>query len=157
MRRIYNETEIAAPVERVWELLTDFASYSSWNPFIVQARGRARPGGDLEIWVLAPGPKPTHLKCRLIAYWELSELRWVSTIGSAALLQLEHGHELRQLGPNRTLYVHWETFRGALVPMARKRIEAAEVGHRRMNAALKEEAEMRTLPPRERPRMVAPA
>ena len=29
-----------------WEILVDFAAFPSWNPFIVQAKGRAESAGD---------------------------------------------------------------------------------------------------------------
>ena len=34
VKELHSEIEINAPVERVWEVLTDFASYPRWNPFI---------------------------------------------------------------------------------------------------------------------------
>ena len=38
-RRIDTETLIQAPPQRVWSVLTDFAAYSQWNPFIVSITG----------------------------------------------------------------------------------------------------------------------
>jgi uncharacterized protein YndB with AHSA1/START domain len=32
MRELGTEVEIAAPPERIWEILTDFAAYPDWNP-----------------------------------------------------------------------------------------------------------------------------
>jgi Polyketide cyclase / dehydrase and lipid transport len=40
-RQLESEVEVQASPERVWEVLTDFAAYPDWNPFIVQAGGRA--------------------------------------------------------------------------------------------------------------------
>jgi uncharacterized protein YndB with AHSA1/START domain len=38
-----SEREIEAPPDVVWRVLTDFAAYPEWNPFIV------RIGGDLTV------------------------------------------------------------------------------------------------------------
>lgn len=34
MKTIDTEIKIYAPADRVWKILTDFYSYSNWNPFI---------------------------------------------------------------------------------------------------------------------------
>jgi uncharacterized protein YndB with AHSA1/START domain len=34
MKELHTEIEIDASAERVWDILTDFASYPQWNPFI---------------------------------------------------------------------------------------------------------------------------
>ena len=49
MKELYSEIEIAASAERVWRLLTDFASYPRWNPFIRSIGGRPIPGERLEV------------------------------------------------------------------------------------------------------------
>lgn len=141
MRRIYNETEIAAPVERVWKLLSEFESYPEWNPFIIEAKGKLRSGGDLALRVRLPGHDPMKLHCRIIALWEPYELKWVGSVTAGSLLRLEHGHELQPLGPDRTKYVQWEEFTGPLVSFVRGQLDAVEAGHKLMNAALKRVAE----------------
>jgi uncharacterized protein YndB with AHSA1/START domain len=39
--------DIAAPPERVWEVLTQLAAYPEWNPFIVRAEGTVAVGERL--------------------------------------------------------------------------------------------------------------
>jgi uncharacterized protein YndB with AHSA1/START domain len=49
MKQLHTEIEISAPAERVWELLTDFASYPQWNPFIRNISGLPASGERLEV------------------------------------------------------------------------------------------------------------
>jgi uncharacterized protein YndB with AHSA1/START domain len=49
MKELHSEIEINAPAERVWELLTDFASYPQWNPFIRTISGQPTKGERLEV------------------------------------------------------------------------------------------------------------
>jgi hypothetical protein len=50
--------DIDAPIDRVWELVTDLGAYASWNPFIVRvdlgAQGVA-PGAPIRLHVRWPG------------------------------------------------------------------------------------------------------
>ena len=39
-KELFSSIDIAAPAERVWEVLVDFAAFPVWNPFITQAEGR---------------------------------------------------------------------------------------------------------------------
>jgi uncharacterized protein YndB with AHSA1/START domain len=55
MRSISTETVINAPCSTVWEILTDFASYPSWNPFIRRISGRVEAGGRLSVEIKPPG------------------------------------------------------------------------------------------------------
>ena len=43
-KQLVSEIEIDATAEQVWEVLTDFAAYPAWNPFIVSAVGSAEVG-----------------------------------------------------------------------------------------------------------------
>ena len=49
---------IAAPVEKVWEVLVDFERYHQWNPFCVEASGKLAVGEPLTMTLknyLVPG------------------------------------------------------------------------------------------------------
>jgi uncharacterized protein YndB with AHSA1/START domain len=55
MKELHSEIEIDAPAERVWHLITDFASYPQWNPFIRTISGPPTPGERLEVRIEPPG------------------------------------------------------------------------------------------------------
>jgi len=41
-RHIHTEIPIQISPRRVWQVLTDFAAYPGWNPFIVSLQGCGR-------------------------------------------------------------------------------------------------------------------
>jgi uncharacterized protein YndB with AHSA1/START domain len=49
MKELHSQIEINASAERVWRLLTDFASYPQWNPFIRRISGELTTGERLEV------------------------------------------------------------------------------------------------------------
>ena len=52
MRIATGQTEIRASAEDVWEILTDFQSFSSWNPFLYSGEGSASVGSKPKVSVL---------------------------------------------------------------------------------------------------------
>src|SRR5580704_15545566 len=57
MKELRTEIDIAAPAEAVWAVLTDFAAFPQWNPFIQEASGERKIGGRLRIRVVPQGSK----------------------------------------------------------------------------------------------------
>ena len=50
------ERTIQAPAAKVWQVLTDSSSYTSWDSGIVKVEGAAEPGGTLKIFAsISPG------------------------------------------------------------------------------------------------------
>jgi hypothetical protein len=66
MKELRAHIEINAPAQRVWQVLTDFVAYSEWNPFIRRARGGARAGGRLSVYIQAPGSRGMGFKPRVL-------------------------------------------------------------------------------------------
>ena len=58
------EIEISAPPAAVWEVLTDFARYPEWNPFLVEVQGSPKVGGELRVAVSPPDSREYHLSPR---------------------------------------------------------------------------------------------
>lgn len=51
MLELRAEIEIEAPVERIWEVLTDFEEFPEWNPFIRRIRGTSQVGSRLDVFI----------------------------------------------------------------------------------------------------------
>ena len=55
---IDHDLTIAAPAAVVWEVLTDFDAYGSWNRFVREVRCDLRPGGEIDMQVVLLGKRP---------------------------------------------------------------------------------------------------
>ncbi|MGH6874675.1 MAG: SRPBCC family protein [Aestuariivirgaceae bacterium] len=144
MRSIDTEVRINAPCNRVWSILTDFARYPDWNPFITRISGRPEVGSRLAIRIEPPGQRPMMFRPRVLAASPRRELRWLGRLLIPRLFDGEHSFELLD-DADGCLLRQSEKFTGLLVPrMPRKMFEATEQGFVAMNEALKKRAERMT-------------
>jgi hypothetical protein len=139
MRVIRTETSIDASPASVWEVLTDFAGYPEWNPFITNAEGTLAVGEILTLRMM-PGGKPQTFTPEVRVVRENEELRWLGALRWPWLFSAEHRFALTPVGDGTRL-VHSEVFRGLLVPLLRTTIDQTERDFRKLNAALKERVE----------------
>ncbi|HMI90065.1 MAG TPA: SRPBCC domain-containing protein [Polyangiales bacterium] len=137
------EIEIAAPPAKVWAILTDFAAYPSWNPFVVSLEGALAQGAPLVARMRPPGSaRAMTFKPHVTALEAEKRFAWFGTLPIPGLFGGEHGFELIALGPDRVRFVHGEKFRGLLIPLLRKSLDGAtRAGFVAMNEALKKRAE----------------
>lgn len=138
-----DEIIIEAPASEVWTVLTDTASYATWNPFIVELTGELAVGSSIKAVIRIPGKRPMTFKPRLLAVTPDHELRWIGRLGIKGLLDGEHGFVLEAIAPDRTRFVQSERFSGALVPLLRRSLAPTGDGFRAMNKALTSEVERR--------------
>jgi hypothetical protein len=141
MKEIRTEIEIAAPVERVWAVLTDLGTYEDWNPFIEHIEGELRPGARLRVRIRPPGGRAMTLSPAVTDVQPARRFSWLGHLGVRGIFDGEHMHELEPIGSDRTRYVQREAFGGVLVPLVGGVLRKTEEGFRRMNAALKARAE----------------
>ena len=57
-KELKSQIKIQASPGRVWEILSDFKSYSEWNPFITSILGEARVGTRLKMKIRPVGGHP---------------------------------------------------------------------------------------------------
>ena len=141
MRQLVTEIDIDAPPERVWEVLTDFASFPEWNPFLRKAEGELSVGSRLKVRMEPPEGKGMTFRPRVLVAEPNHELRWLGRLLVPGLADGEHVFSLESLGNGRTHLVHREEFRGPLWALLKGTLRRTELGFHAMNAALKKRTE----------------
>ena len=142
MKELHSEIEINAPAQHVWEVLTDFASYPQWNPFIRRASGVPRTGERLEVRIEPSGSRGMTFRPKVLNAEANRELRWLGHLLVPGLFDGEHSFTIQPLGKNRVRFVQREEFKGVLVPLFARSLETnTQRGFEEMNRALKVRAE----------------
>jgi hypothetical protein len=141
-KQLHAEVEIEATPDRVWAVLTDFAAYQDWNPFIVQAAGRPVPGTRLELRMGLAGRRPTTIRPQVLEADPGRRLRWLGRVLVPGLFDGEHTFTIRAAGPGRARLTQHEEFRGVLAPLVLRMIaEPTLASFHQMNQALKKRVE----------------
>jgi hypothetical protein len=143
MKILSTQIEINASAERVWSLLTDFASFPSWNPFITLATGRAEKDARLNLFIKPVGGSGMNIKPTVLKAEPGRELRWLGRLVLPGLVDGEHSFIIEPLGDSRVRLTHQEVFNGVLVPllMTGSLENGTRQGFEAMNRALKARAE----------------
>lgn len=141
MKQLHTEVLIEASPEAVWAVLTDFASYGDWNPFLVDAAGVPAQGERLSVTLAPPGGRRIRIKPVLTEVANARVLEWWGHLGVRGIFDGRHRFELHPAGAGTRL-VQGEIFTGALVPlMARSLDRGTAAGFALMNSALKARVE----------------
>jgi hypothetical protein len=140
-KRLSTHVDIQATPDRVWDVLTDLAAYSEWNPFIVRAEGVLAPGQRLTLTMQPVGGRAMTLRPRLAEVAINRTLRWRGKLGIPGLMDADHTFLLQpQAGGTRL--IQQETFRGLLVPFVASSLDRSTLpAFGAMNDALKKRAE----------------
>jgi hypothetical protein len=109
--RISTEIRIDAPCEAVWRLLTDYAGYAKWNPYLVKVEGSARAGEQIVVHsVLRPGMEPISQPVAVISA-EPYIMRWEGGLPDRSRFKGDHVFELLETSA-ATILRHYEHFSG---------------------------------------------
>ncbi len=142
MRELITTLDISAPLPKVWQILTDFENWPSWNPIVNKTGGSISAESKLSVTMRGADGKdaqtysPTIIKLEAPNY-----LRWRAKMMAEFLFTNDKVIELSSDGPN-TKIIHKELFSGWLVPLFWGKLSHGVIPIlESMNQALKQEAE----------------
>lgn len=142
MKQLIAQTEINAPVDKVWTILTDFEKYPEWNPFIKKIEGEVKEGATFKVVLQQPDSKPVTFKPACLWFENNKEFRWLGHLFIPGLFDGEHIFELVNLNNMKTRFIQKEKFTGILVPFLWKQLDTkTRKGFELMNEKIKELAE----------------
>ena len=140
---VHEESIVYAPRHVVWQLLTEFDAYESWNPYITSAHGAARAGTEIDLRLELHGETAEEVECDVITVKHLRKLYWrCRDYATPGLLDREHVFRLLPIAPDRDAVrlVYDGRWEGILVPFLE--LGERQAGYVEMIAALKQRAEL---------------
>ena len=138
---IRDEVEIEASPEAVWDVLMDFDSYPSWNPFIRRLNGRSEVGSKLRARLEPPTGRGMTFRPTVTTLRPRESFGWLGPLGLPGVFDGAHRFELVPLDGGRTRFIQSERFDGILAgPLQRSIRDRTLPGFKDMNRALAERA-----------------
>jgi hypothetical protein len=141
---IRTSIDVEAPIEAVWQILTDLEGHADWNPFIIHAEGSVVEGSTIAVTLQMTGSRPSRFRPVVTEATEPIAFEWLGSVGVRGIFDGRHRFDLESSGSG-TRVRQSESFTGLLapivVPMIRKRTESSFIA---MNEALRARAEKST-------------
>ena len=142
MKEIHTEIDIGAPVEKVWDLLTDFKNFELWNPFIRKIEGTPTLGTKIKIHLHTSGGRSRSYQPEITKLEPFKELRWFGKSTIPGIFNGERIFILKPIEGNQIKFIHKEIFTGILVHLVGNRLDKDMYNSFiSMNEALKNRAE----------------
>jgi len=140
-KKLHTEILIGATAEQVWRVLTDFDAYHLWNPFMVEAQGRAAVGERLSLRMQPVGGSAMTFTPTVLEAVPGRRLRWRGRLVMPGVFDGEHSFTIETHAAGVRLIQH-ENFTGVLVPLLAGQLDRGTLpGFELMNHALKERVE----------------
>ena len=133
--------DIDAGPQAVWDVLTDFAAYPEWNPFMDAIDGTAEVGRRLVVHLAGRGGRGTTFRPTVLVATPGLELRWIGKLGPGGLFDGVHSFVLTAQPDGTTRLTHSERFTGILVALLKRATASSHVGFEAFNEALKRRVE----------------
>jgi hypothetical protein len=133
--------DIDASPREVWEVLTDFAAYGEWNPFMDRIEGTPSVGSKLRVHMTPPNGRAVTFKPKVLVATPERELRWLGRLGFGGLFDGEHFFVLGANADGSTRVTNGEAFSGILVAAMKGTLRNTDAGFAAFNGSLKERVE----------------
>lgn len=141
---IEHDIAIAASASEVWAVLTDFAAYPDWNPYVIFAEGELAMGETITITIVQENfPAPLTLHPEVARFKERRTLGWHGSVLFPGLHETDHYFEIDRLPDGRSRLHHAEEFRGWIPRLTHteEMIAPTRTAFRLMNEALAKRVE----------------
>lgn len=135
-RTITTHLTVNAPIEDVWDTLTDLGGYRLWNPFITAAAGTISDGQRLDLTIQPPGARAMRFKPWVTAVEQHRYFEWLGHLALPGIFDGRHSFTLTPMTGGRTLLQQSETFTGLLTPFTGSMLARTRAGFDAMNEAL---------------------
>lgn len=141
-KELITEIKIKANPAQVWEVLTDFSSYPTWNPFIKSLTGDVKVGNTITARLEPPKASGMTFKPKVLVFETNKKFVWLGHLFIKGLFDGEHAFELIDNLDGTTTFIQSEKFGGILIPLFNKMLDVnTKEGFESMNKALKERVE----------------
>ena len=141
-KELITEIKIKANPTKVWAVLTDFRSYSTWNPFIKSLTGNVQVGNTIMARLEPPKASGMTFKPKVLVFEANKKFVWLGHLFIKGLFDGEHSFELIDNLDGTTTFIQSEKFGGILIPLFKKMLDTnTKEGFESMNNELKERVE----------------
>ncbi len=132
---VFTEKLIDAPIDRVWEVLTDLGEYEAWNPFVVEAAGELDEGNKMNVKTKLPTGKTFSFSPTVTRVEPGRSFEWLGNTLAPGVFDGRHVFRLETDG-DQTKLIQSEQFSGVLVPFTYKVLDLTAQGFEASNEAL---------------------
>lgn len=138
MRKISTEVSVHVSAERLWEVLTDIASYAEWNPYLISGEGVVQEKKRLKIGLKIDQGHAFFEKPRIKMIDQPVMLKWKSMLYIPGVFDKERTFEVVPDGPHKSTFIHTEIWSGFTEAKVYEKLgKSTEKAMKEMNQALR--------------------
>lgn len=139
MKTINSEIIINATPSEVWSVISNFAEYPLWNPFIISISSNVAVNNKIRVKVKPVDSPEMTFKPTVLTYLQNEEITWEGRFFIKGLFDGKHTLKLIDNYDGTTTFIKSECFQGLLIPFFTDIIENKTFkGFCLMNQRLKE-------------------